>query len=96
VRPTCRRSNAELLPPSEEKIRSIAKQLGQNEDVFLALAGRVSPDIQQIIRKQPRHLAAFLRTADGLPTANIEQLTDEAARLKETCSNRPLSPRKAK
>jgi HTH-type transcriptional regulator, competence development regulator len=86
----------ELLPPSEQKIRNIAKQLGQNEDVFLALAGRLSPDIQQIIRKQPRHLAAFLRTADGLPPEKIARLTDEAARMKHRRSNSALPQRKTK
>jgi transcriptional regulator with XRE-family HTH domain len=81
----------ELLPPSEEKIRNIAKHLGQDEDEFLGLAGRVAPDLNQIIRRQPREFAAFLRTANGLPPANIQRLTTEAAQMKHVQDKKPPS-----
>jgi HTH-type transcriptional regulator, competence development regulator len=73
----------ELVPPSEEKIRAIARQFAANEDEFLALAGRLPSDLSEIIRKQPRAMAAFLRTAGGLPLSKIQSLTDHAAEMKK-------------
>jgi len=69
-------------PPSEEKVKAIAKQLGQNEDEFLALAGRVPSDIAEIIRKQPREIAAFLRSAKDLPQSGINVLTQQALKIR--------------
>lgn len=74
----------EFLPPSEDKVRAIAKVLGQNEDEFLALAGRLPADLPEIIRRQPREMAAFLRTAEGLPSAKINQLVEEAAKMQRS------------
>ncbi len=69
-----------FAPPSEGKIRLIAKALSQNEDEFLALAGRVSSDLPEIIRRQPRAMATFLRAADGLTAADIERMTQSVER----------------
>lgn len=63
--------------PSEETIKHIAQELGQDVDLFLAMAGRVSTELQQIIREQPQAMASFLRTARGKPPQKIEQITRE-------------------
>ena len=39
-------------PPSEATTRRLAAELGQDPDVFLAMAGKVSSDLQEIIRKR--------------------------------------------
>jgi transcriptional regulator with XRE-family HTH domain len=79
----------ELVPPSEEKIRTIARQFAADEDEFLVLAGRIPSDLSAIIQKQPRAIAAFLRTANGLTSSKIEALTDRAARMKNMVEARP-------
>ena len=68
----------EFPPPGEEKVKAIAKALRQNEDELLALAGRVSSDLNEIIRSRPRQIADFLRSARGLSASEIEQLTRTA------------------
>lgn len=85
----------EFLPPSQAKVRAIAVALGQDVDEFLALAGRLPPDLPGIIRKQPREMAAFLRTAQGLPSSRIRQLTDQAASMRQAIRARraPLGER---
>ena len=45
---------AEQPPPGENVIRRLAVELGEDEDVFLALAGKVSTDLLAIIRARPQ------------------------------------------
>ncbi len=41
----------EVAPPSEEKVRALAADLGEDPDVLLALAGKVSSDLLAIERR---------------------------------------------
>jgi len=73
----------EFSPPSEEKIRAIAEALNQDADKLLALAGRLSSDLADIIQRQPCEMATFLRTANGLSAEEMQHLVEEARRLKK-------------
>lgn len=68
-------------PPAEDKIRAIAKALGKDEDTVLALAGRISSDLEPIIRKHPQETASFLRTAKKLSADDWRALTEKAEQL---------------
>ncbi|HSO79282.1 MAG TPA: helix-turn-helix transcriptional regulator [Chromatiaceae bacterium] len=57
----------EFAPPSEEKIRLLAAELGEDPDVLLAMAGKVSKDLQVIIRARPRLFADLIRQLKDLP-----------------------------
>ena len=70
-------------PPSEEKVRAIAQALGQDADELLALAGRVSADLANIIQRHPREMATFLRAANGLSAEEMQRLAEEARRLRK-------------
>ncbi len=65
-------------PPAEKKVVRIARALDQDPDEFLALAGRIAPDIRRIIKKQPSRTARLLRAIDGLPEEEIEGLVKAA------------------
>lgn len=66
----------EFDPPSAENIIKMAELLGTDADELLALAGRVDPELDEIIRQTPKAMAEFLRTA------HQQQLTaDEIAEL---------------
>ncbi len=52
----------EFAPPAPDKIKKMAELLGLDADELLAQAGRIDPDLEKIIRGQPREVAAFLRT----------------------------------
>jgi transcriptional regulator with XRE-family HTH domain len=73
----------EFAPPAEDKVKAIAKIIGCDSDELLALAGRVSSDISDIIKRQPVELAALLRTTKGLKAADIVRLQHEAQKAKE-------------
>ena len=53
----------EFDPPAADKIIRMAQLLGTDADELLALAGRVDPELDDIIRRRPKALAEFLRTA---------------------------------
>jgi transcriptional regulator with XRE-family HTH domain len=68
----------ELPPPAEERIKEIARLLGQDQDELLALAGKVASDVRDIIKEQPQAMASFLRTARGLGPEELRRLEEEA------------------
>jgi transcriptional regulator with XRE-family HTH domain len=57
----------ETPPPSEEKVKALASELGEDPDVLLALAGKVSSDLQEAIRKRPELFAAVIRELKDMP-----------------------------
>lgn len=58
-------------PPSEPRIRALAKELGDDPDALLALAGKVSIDLQVAIRKRPLLLSRLIRELRNLPDAKV-------------------------
>ena len=72
----------ELAPPAQDKVLALAIALDQDRDVFLALAGRVAPDLPNIIMKHPREMATLVRATRGLSLDKIASLTRQAKRLK--------------
>jgi hypothetical protein len=51
--------------------------LGEDVDVLLALAGKVSSDLQEIIRARPALIAELLRAVRKLPAKRISQAVRE-------------------
>ena len=54
-------------PPSEDTLARLAVDLGLDPDVVLALAGKVSSDLQQAIRKRPQLFAQLIRELRDAP-----------------------------
>lgn len=67
----------EAAPPSEETIRRIASELSEDPDVLLAMAGKVSRDLQSIILRRPRLFADLLRELKGAPDHAILRVVRE-------------------
>lgn len=67
----------EVPPPSEATTVRIAKELGQDPDVFLAMAGKVSGDLQEIIRKRPKLFAELIRQLKEAPDHAILRVVRE-------------------
>ena len=66
-----------VAPPSEATIRRLAEDLGEDPDVLLALAGKVSSDLRQIIVGRPKLFADLLRELKTLPDHAIVRLVRE-------------------
>lgn len=56
---------------TEEKIRLLADYLGEDPDVLLALSGKISLDVQEIIRKRPQLFAQLIRDLKRMPNHAI-------------------------
>ena len=64
-------------PLSEEKIRALAEVLGEHPDVLLAMAGKVSFDLLEIIRKRPELFGQLLREMKSMPDHAILRIVRE-------------------
>ena len=72
----------EFDPPRAEKIIKMAELLEIDPDELLALAGKMDPELGEIILDQPKAIADFLRTAreKGLTAEDIERITKNLKR----------------
>ena len=64
----------EQPPPGEDTIHRIAKELGEDPDVLLALAGKVSSDLAQIIRERPTLVGGLLRSIRRVPAKRVAEM----------------------
>ena len=67
----------DVAPPSEGKIRALAEELGEDPDMLLAMAGKVSSDLQAIIRERPRLFAELIRQLKNAPEDAILKVVRE-------------------
>ena len=67
----------EVAPPSEERIVTLAGELDEDPDVLLALAGKVSSDLQQVIRRRPQLFARLIRELRDMPDHAVLRLVRE-------------------
>lgn len=64
-------------PPSEQTIALLAHELDEDPDVLLALAGKVSGELQSIIRQRPQLFAELLRQLKDAPDQAVFRLVRE-------------------
>jgi transcriptional regulator with XRE-family HTH domain len=67
----------EVAPPSEATICKLAVELQVDVDVLLAMAGKVSSDLQAVIRKRPQLFAELLRELKSQPDHAVVRLVRE-------------------
>ena len=67
----------DFAPPSEQKILALAEELGEDPDVLLAMAGKVSSDLQEIIRKRPQLFAELIRELKSAPDHTLLRVARE-------------------
>jgi transcriptional regulator with XRE-family HTH domain len=61
----------------EGKIRALANDLNEDPDVLLALSGKISQDIQEIIRKRPQIFAQLIRELKKMPDNAVLRIVRE-------------------
>ena len=65
----------EQPPPGEQTIRRLAEELGEDPDSLLALGGKVSGDLLEIIRERPSVVAELLRSVRKMPAKRLSEIT---------------------
>ena len=93
-------------PPSEEMIIRLADELEVDRDVLLALAGKLSKELQSIIMARPKLFAEVLRQMKQMPDDAILNIVREPSLSKyfltanqegtEKINGHPISARKEK
>lgn len=68
----------DVSPPSEETIRRLAADLGEDADLLLALAGKVGSDIQSIIIQRPILFAELIRCLSDVADDHLLLLVRKA------------------
>ena len=63
--------------PSEDTTKALAKELGEDPDLLLAMAGKVSSDLQAIIRKRPKLFSQLIRELKNAPDRAVLRLVRE-------------------
>lgn len=67
----------DVPPPSEATTIRLAQELNEDSDVLLAMAGKVSSDLQEIIRKRPKLFAELIRQLKEAPDNAILRVVRE-------------------
>ncbi len=67
----------EFPPPSEKVIRQLAEELNQDPDVMLAMAGKISSDLLDVIVKRPRLMADLIRQVKEMPDDAVVRIVRE-------------------
>jgi len=73
----------EFPPPAEDRVKAIANIIGCDVDELLALAGRVSSELTDIIKRRPREMASFLRAANKMSAEEVTKLSRGTRTLKD-------------
>ena len=64
-------------PPSEGKIIALSEVLGEDQDVLLAMAGKVSSDLLKVIRDRPVLFAELIRKLKTEPDHAVLRIVRE-------------------
>lgn len=65
------------LAPGEDLLCRIADELGGDKDVWLALGGKVSQDLREIIAKRPALFASIIRELREMPDDALVRMARE-------------------
>ncbi|EFL50323.1 transcriptional regulator, XRE family [Solidesulfovibrio fructosivorans JJ]] len=66
---------------SEKNILALAEELGENPDALLALAGKIAPDVREVLLARPEAFASLIRRLAVLPDAERDVCGDTDALL---------------
>jgi HTH-type transcriptional regulator, competence development regulator len=66
-----------FAPPGEETVRALAREIDEDADTLLALAGKVSSDLQEVIRRRPKLFADLIRQLKDMPDHAVLRVVRE-------------------
>jgi transcriptional regulator with XRE-family HTH domain len=70
-------------PPTADRVKRMAEELGENVDEWTALAGRLTEDLPDIIHKEPVEVPDLLRAVRGFTAEQLRELRAKAEHMKK-------------
>ena len=67
----------EVAPPGEETLIKLASELGEDPDVMLAQAGKISADLRSVILARPQLFAELIRAIKSMPDHAVLRIVRE-------------------
>jgi len=67
----------EVAPPGEETLIKLAGELGEDPDVMLAQAGKISADLRSVILARPQLFAELIRAIKTMPDNAVLRIVRE-------------------
>lgn len=67
----------EVAPPGEETLVRLARELGEDPDVMLAMAGKISADLRAVILARPQLFAELIRQMKQMPDSSVLRIVRE-------------------
>jgi transcriptional regulator with XRE-family HTH domain len=67
----------EVAPPGEETLVKLARELGEDPDVLLAMAGKISTDLRAAILSRPQLFAELIRSLKSIPDHAVLRIVRE-------------------
>jgi len=67
----------EVAPPGEETLTKLAHDLGEDTDVLLAMAGKISSDLRSAILARPQLFAELIRSIKSMPDNAVLRIVRE-------------------
>ncbi|SFQ16560.1 Transcriptional regulator, contains XRE-family HTH domain [Tranquillimonas alkanivorans] len=61
----------EVAPPGEETLVRLARDLGEDPDVVLAMGGKISADLRAVILARPQLFAELIRQMKKMPDSSV-------------------------
>lgn len=68
------------IRPSHDLVANLADVLGEDVDVLMALGGKISPDLEVIIKRRPQLFGYLLRELQGVPDDVIDSIVQRVRR----------------
>lgn len=67
----------EVAPPGEETLIKLAREIGEDPDVLLAMAGKISGDLRAAILARPKLFAELIRAIKDAPDNAVLRVVRE-------------------
>jgi transcriptional regulator with XRE-family HTH domain len=67
----------DVAPPGEETLLKLARELGEDPDVMLAMAGKISADLRAAILARPQLFAELIRAIKSMPDNAVLRIVRE-------------------
>jgi HTH-type transcriptional regulator, competence development regulator len=67
----------EVAPPGEDTLIKLATELGEDPDVLLAMAGKISADLRAVILARPKLFAELIRSIKNAPDNAVLRVVRE-------------------